>query len=206
MTMQDYTALVFVVDNSGSMAGIARDMEGAIKGLLDAQRELPGKLTVDYVRFSGYNSYEHAYKGAEPDQVNIQIIPGGLTAMNDAIGRAVDSVGLRLASTPEYQRPDKVLFAIVTDGGENDSREHTYASVAQRVKRQSEVYNWEFVYLGANQDAVATAAKWGIGAQSALTYNTANTGAVMDSLNNYVTTTRSGLLAGFSQEDRDNAL
>jgi hypothetical protein len=77
--------------------------------------------------------------------------------MLDAIGRTIDSVGERLSDTPEEDRPEKVIVSILTDGLENASKEYTYEQIGSRIKRQKEKYNWEFIFLAANQDAVASA-------------------------------------------------
>jgi uncharacterized protein YegL len=200
MTKQDYTALVFLVDASGSMWDIRKDMEGAIASLLNSQQEAPGKLTVDVVYFNTYS--KTAYEFADPKNVVISINPGGGTALNDAIGMKIDSFGRQLAILPEAERPSQVIFAIVTDGEENSSRLFTASQVKAKVQHQADVYGWNFVYLGANQDAVFVAREFGIGAQSALTYNTANIGAMAQTFDSYVTTTRSMGTATFTDADR----
>jgi hypothetical protein len=188
MTQQDYTALVFIVDRSGSMSRIAADMEGAISALLDSQKALPGKLTVDTVLFDDTVEFVHYW--ADPEDVQVRIAPRGSTALYDAIGFKVDQFGLALASmAPEY-RPSKVIFAIVTDGFENASREHTADSVKRRITHQTEKYGWDFTYLGANQDAVLVAQTMGIAAGSALTWNTANAHVAAQTMDAYVTGTR----------------
>lgn len=202
LTQQDYTALVFIVDRSGSMAGIARDMEGGISALIESQKALPGKLTVDYVRFDSY--VEHVYEFANPDTVAnyIKIEPRGSTALNDAVGHTIDRFGARLAQLPENLRPGKVIVAIVTDGWENASRLFTAEQVKVKVQHQTDVYGWDFLYLGANQDAVFVAEGLGISAGSALTYNTANVGAMAQTMDSYVTGTRSMGSYTFSAADR----
>lgn len=202
MTQQDYTALAFVVDRSGSMTGIARDMEGGISALLTKQQELPGLLTVDYVRFD--NQVEHVYKGVGPAGVQIRIAPRGSTALYDAIGTTIDALGKRFAEMPEDRRPGKVIVAIVTDGYENASYRFTREQIKEMIQHQTDVYNWDFMYIGANQDAVLVAETFGINAGSALTYNTNDIAMASATMDSYVTNTRSFGSYAFSAADRAN--
>jgi hypothetical protein len=200
VTNADYTALLFIVDRSGSMASIASDMEGAIRTLLDEQRALPGKLTVDFVRFD--DQVEYVTSMADPATIVIKISPRNMTALNDAIGTAFNKFGATLAAMPEDERPGKVIVAIVTDGMENASKDFTGPQVKALIEQQREVYSWDVLYLGANQDAVAVAQSMGIHADSALTYTTTNVGAMSESLRGYVTTSRTAGAAAFSAADR----
>lgn len=200
MVDQSYTALVLIVDRSGSMAPIATDMEGGIKTLIADQRGLPGKLTVDYVLFDDQVDYVASL--ADPATVDVALTPRGMTALNDAVGSTVEKFGRTLAETGEDERPGKVLVAIVTDGHENASKDYTGARVKELVEQQTEEWGWEFLYLGANQDAVKVAHGMGIAAGSALTYNTANAGAMAASVSSYVTTSRVAGRAAFTDADR----
>ena len=96
--------------------------------------------------------------------------PRGNTALLDAIGRTIDYIGSELAATPEPERPSKVIIAILTDGEENSSRKFTMADINQRITQQTMIYHWEFLFLGANQDAIATAAHMGIQAHNSATF------------------------------------
>lgn len=200
MTQQDYTALVFVVDRSGSMQSIAKDMEGGISALLESQKAVPGKLTVDYVRFDSI--VEHVHEAADPADVVVEISPRGSTALYDAVGQTINRLGARFAALPEDERPGQVIFAIVTDGYENASREFSGAKIQEMVKHQTDEYGWNFMYLGANQDAVLTAQTLGIAAGGALTYNTANVRSMTQTMDSYVTQTRSGIAYNFTEADR----
>ncbi len=97
-------------------------------------------------------------------------VPRGSTALLDAIGRTIDELGKRLSETPEPMRPAKVLVAIMTDGLENASAHYSWRDISNRIKHQTEAYNWEFLFLGANQDAIATAANLNIDAAKAASY------------------------------------
>lgn len=199
MTQQDYTALVFVVDRSGSMQSIARDMEGGISALLESQRDLEGTLTVDAVLFDTHIDYIHHL--ADP-YVTIPINPRGSTALYDAVGSTISTFGAALAAMPEEERPGKVIFAIVTDGYENASREYTQAQVKEMVEHQTDVYGWDFMYLGANQDAVTVGTGLGVAAGSSLTYNTANVKGMALAASEYVMTSRTVGAAAFSASTR----
>jgi hypothetical protein len=137
--------------------------------------------------------------------------PRGGTALLDAIGTTVDAVGLKLASLPDGERPGKVVFLIQTDGEENSSWQFTYQQIQNKIKHQTDVYKWDFVFLGANQDAIASAANLGIGAGKSLSYTgtAIGTATVFDSLSSYTTNTRSVKSADamasvtFSRADRD---
>lgn len=204
MTMKDYTALVLIVDRSGSMDEIATDMEGAIKTLLKEQiaaTPAGGKLTVDYVRFD--DVVEHVATFADPATVDVTIQPRNMTALNDAVGTTIQKFGDALAGLDEDQRPDTVMVAIVTDGRENASKDYTGQRVREMVEHQTADYQWVFVYLGANQDAIKVAQGMGISAGSALTYDTKNVYAGTQSLSGYTTTLRTTGSAAFTDDDRD---
>lgn len=205
MTNSDYTALLFVVDRSGSMARIATDMEGGIETLLKEQRQLPGKLTIDYIRFD--NVVEYVSSMADPASVEILIDPRNSTALFDAVGTGINEFGAKLAAMSEEDRPGKVIVAIVTDGMENASREFDATAIKTMIEHQADTYGWTFVYLGADQDAVLVAGAMGIGARSAITYAASADGtyAVLDSLSEYIGTTRTVGSASFTEEDRQSA-
>jgi hypothetical protein len=125
------------------------------------------------------HEYDRVLDGVPIENVppldNQSYVPRGTTALLDAIGRTVDDVGKRLAQTPEAERPGKVIVAILTDGLENASKDYTCPRIAQMIEHQQNVYSWEFVFLAANQDAIATANTLAIPAANAM--NFAATGA-----------------------------
>lgn len=198
MTNPDYTALLFIIDESGSMNRIASDMEGAIKTLLEEQQKLPGKLTVDVAYFD--DGFRYPVKFGTAEDANIQIIPRGMTALHDAVVRASTEFGTSLAALPEDERPGTVLVTIITDGQENSSRESTKADVKALITAQQDTYNWEFVFLGANQDAVLAGQSFGLRSGASLTYDASAAGIqnATTQLSNYVGTTRSGAVASFN--------
>jgi len=155
------TEIIIVLDRSGSMQKIRGDMEGGLDKFFEDQRKLPGRCTVTLTQFS--DRYEVVYQGCDiKDVPQACLVPDGTTALLDAVGRTINEVGKRLADTPEAERPGRVLFLIITDGRENASREFRRDDIKKMVQHQTEKYSWQFVYLGANQDAFAEASSIGI--------------------------------------------
>jgi hypothetical protein len=188
MTDRNLTDLTAVIDRSGSMSAIRSDMEGGFDKLIADQRKVPGICKVSLVRFD--TEYEVVYTDQDVNDVPpLMIEPRGMTALLDAIGRTIVSTGERLAAMPEDQRPGLVTFIIVTDGLENSSREYSLSRINAMITEQQEKWNWLFVFLGANQDAIATAKTMGMHVNSAATYRG---GAGGQSL----VASTSGLLAG----------
>ncbi|QGJ92729.1 hypothetical protein QDA04_gp59 [Microbacterium phage Megan] len=169
MTDPNLTLIAIVADRSGSMASIAADMNGGIASLLAEQAKGPGAVVVDIWTFDSV--VEHPFDWVRPDDVKADIIlPRGSTALNDATGTAIVSIGERLASMPEDERPAKVIVVVVTDGMENASREYTLEQVRALVQEQTDRWGWEFIYLAANVDAFATGAGYGFAAGSTMSY------------------------------------
>lgn len=206
MTNKNYTALVFIIDRSGSMDNIHKEVTGALNGLVQSEAAEPGKLTIDTVFFD--HEYEARDSFASPDSVDLTIVPKGMTALHDAVGRKILSFGQALSELPEEERPGKVLFIIATDGFENSSHEFTAERVGQLVEHQKTVYDWGFTFLGANQDAVLTAKTLNIAEGDAITFDASAAGVqnVGASLRNYTNAYRSGATAGYTVEDRASAM
>lgn len=180
MTNPDYTALLFIIDRSGSMTLIKDDMEGGINGVLEEQKKLPGEVTVDVAYFDSELIYDDRFLSL--DSASIQIKPRGMTALHDAIVVSTKKFGDALSQLPEEDRPGTVLTIIVTDGDENSSRLHTLSDVKELITQQQDVYGWEFLFLGANQDAMETGASFGLSKGSTMTY-AATRGGTMDASN-----------------------
>ena len=157
-----------LVDSSGSMEPIASDMVGSLNKLVDENRELD--VFVSYSIFS--NEYQPVFANVPiKDVKRFQLKPDGMTALVESAYKMIDEVGARLAAIPEEERPEKVMFVIVTDGEENNSKpEYTKERLLAKIKEQIEVYNWLFLYLGANQDAISVAESYGISAGHAASY------------------------------------
>lgn len=169
MTKPNSAEIVVVLDRSGSMEPIARDMEGGFNRLIAEQRQVPGDCTVTLAQFS--DAYEIVFAGKPLAEVPpLSLMARGYTALLDAIGKTIAATGERLAKLPEQERPAKVLFVIITDGAENASKEYTSHQVTRMIKHQEDQYQWQFAYLGANQDAFAVASSVGIKTSAAMNW------------------------------------
>lgn len=157
------TEILVITDRSGSMAPIAPDVIGGYNQFLKEQREVPGEARVTFTQFD--HEYAIVYQAKVlADAPNLDAgtyMPRGSTALNDAMGRTLNEQGARIASE---KWADLVVVCVITDGGENASREYTGPKVAEMVKH-AEANGWKFVYLAAGQAAMATAANLGIAAQ-----------------------------------------
>ena len=168
----NYSEIAFALDRSGSME-TAR--EAAIAGFnyfLEEQQRSEGLIKLTLVLFDqDYFVPIQALPVAEILPLNDETyVPRGTTALLDAIGRTVDELGVRLAAMPGAERPGQVIVAILTDGLENSSQTYTWEHIARVIRRQTEQYRWNFLFLGANQDAIATAAQMQIAASNASCY------------------------------------
>lgn len=176
------TDITFVLDRSGSMVVIKAETIGGFNRLLADQRELAAKGDLD-TRVTLYqfdDQHETVYTArpvAEaPELTTKTFVPRGFTALNDAIGQAIVKTGVRLAAMDEGQRPGKVLFLVLTDGGENASQEYSGPQVKRMIEHQTETYEWDFTFIGANQDAYLTASQFGIA--NSLSYGANHAGTV----------------------------
>jgi len=176
--MKDATEIVVVMDKSGSMGYCAADAIGGFNQFLKEQQDEPGEANLTLVLFD--TTYNIPVNGKPIKEVKPLTTdtyrPGGNTALNDAVARAIIETGKRLSDIPEEERPNKVLCIIITDGQENSSREHSRAQVQEMVKHQEEKYDWAFIYLGANVDAFAEARHLGIQPQMAVAYSAGSVG------------------------------
>lgn len=142
----------FVLDESGSMSYNEGDVKGGFKKVIEEQKALTdGGCIVSLYKFN--STVKEVYLGKdvkEIDSDNLDYSPGGMTAMNDGIGTAIDSVGKWLAAKDESERPEKNLIIIMTDGAENASHEYSLEQVREKIKHQTEKYDWSFVYMGTD--------------------------------------------------------
>ncbi|GHC49880.1 vWA domain-containing protein [Roseibacillus persicicus] len=175
---KNLTEIAYILDRSGSMQPLVESAISGFNQFLADQREAPGHATLSLVLFDD----EHLVPQNRVPIDNVPpldtrtYIPRGSTALLDSIGITIDAIGRRLAKLPEEDRPGHVVIAIFTDGMENASRQFTLGDIEQKIRHQREKYGWEFLFLGANQDAIATAASMGIGADSAVTYHASASG------------------------------
>lgn len=205
MTDPNYTALLIILDRSGSMSSIREDMIGGLEQLIAAQAAEPGMLTVDIVTFDDQIERTHSF--AQPGDVKVELVPRGGTALYDAVGWGLNGFGQSLAELPEHARPGTVLVTIVTDGEENSSTEYTPETIAKMITQQRDQYDWDISFLGANQDAVLEARKMGIDADDALTYAASGVGVstALNAQSSKASSRRMGLRVGFTEKDRGEA-
>ena len=170
---KNLTELVFILDRSGSMAGLEADTIGGFNAMTQKQRKEPGEALVSTVLFDNETQVIH-------DRVPLDKVPAltqkeyyvrGCTALLDAVGGAIHHIGNVHKYAREEDRPEKTLFVITTDGMENASRRYTYDKVKAMIEHQREKYGWEFLFLGANIDAAREAARFGIRADRAANYH-----------------------------------
>ena len=166
------TELVFILDESGSMSGMEADTIGGFNSMIDKQRREAGKAYVSTVMFS--NDSRVVHDRVPLDQVepltDLQYSPGGCTALLDALGGAIHHIGNVHKYAREEDVPEHTVFVITTDGMENASHRYGKAEVKRMVERQKERYGWEFLFLGANMDAIAAAEDIGIRRDRAVKY------------------------------------
>lgn len=166
----DLTDITMVIDRSGSMQSIQSDAEGGINSFIEQQKQEPGEANVTLVQFD--TDYEFVHSGVPIKQVpTFTLVPRGSTALLDAVGRAINETGARLAAVDESQRPGLVVFVIVTDGEENSSREFTRDQIRTMVEHQQSAYKWQFTFLAANQDAFAAGGSMGIAQDGIAAYS-----------------------------------
>lgn len=178
MTKQNFTSINVIIDRSGSMSGLATDTIGGFNGFVAEQKLIPGDVLFTLCTFSYSSTLVHDSVALSdvPDLNPTTYAPSGGTALLDAMGETMDSVGAKLAALPEDQRPSKVLFLIITDGQENSSNKYTASQIKTMVEHQKEAYNWEFVFMGANIDAIAEGSALGISTQNTMDYEATSVG------------------------------
>lgn len=204
MTNPSYRHLVVIADRSGSMQSCAAATQEGINALFAEQAKEPGTATASLYQFDHEHDtvFEHVPLAEAPAY---ELVPRGGTALLDAVGFAFTREGEWLASLPEDERPGTVVAVIATDGAENSSREYTADQVRGMVETQREQYAWEVLFIGANLDAVQTAAAYGIPQASAMTYNTAATAGTYSVVSATLSRGASGLGYGFTDADRATA-
>ncbi len=168
---KDLVEIVCIIDKSKSMELLKSEAISGFNSFINKQKELPGNAYLTLVQFN--HEYELVYENEPIQDVKLlddkTYLPDGLTALLDAVGKTINSIGLRLKNTSEDERPEKVIFCILTDGEENASKEYNNLQIKKMIEHQKEKYNWEFIFLAANQDAFATG--FGLGINKNDTFN-----------------------------------
>jgi hypothetical protein len=199
----DRTRIAIILDRSGSMNSVRESTVTGFNEFIKKQREMGGDVSVKLCQFD--HEYEVVFDkplAEVPELTQNNFVPRGNTALYDAQGRTIVTLGEELAAMAEEERPSKVIVMTLTDGLENASREYKLDAIAAMIKHQQERYSWEFLFLGANQDAIFTARTMNIAPRSAMSYssNPMAMRATMVMASNYVSESRRQALrrAGFS--------
>ena len=170
--------VIFILDRSGSMAGLTNDTIGGYNAFIEEQKKDPGETKLTTVLFD--HEYEILHNGVNVHDVAPMTTkdywPRGCTALYDAIGKTINDVGHRLSNTAEDERPSKIIFVITTDGMENASREYSQRKVKEMIEHQTNKYSWQFIFLGANIDVKEVASDIGISMDFAASYTTTTKG------------------------------
>lgn len=182
MMKKGLTELVFILDRCGSMSGLESDTIGGYNAMLGNQKKEEGEAIVTTVLFDDHYELLH-------DRINIRgILPitekeyyvRGMTALLDSIGKTINKISNAHKHTAEEERPEHTMIVITTDGMENSSREFTAEKIRQMIEHQKEKYGWEFIFLGANIDAIETAKHFGINEDRATNYHADSEGVSMN--------------------------
>lgn len=185
--------LVFIIDKSGSMSGLEKDTVGGFNSLIEKQKQ-EGEAIVSTVLFSDQRNVVH--NRIDIKEVPVMTLkdycPSGCTALLDAVGHSINYIVNIHKQLEEDERPSKTIFIITTDGMENSSREFSYKKIKQMIDLEKEKYGWEFIFLGANMEAMEDAARIGIDAENACEYNcdSVGTSIIYESLNIAINETR----------------
>lgn len=179
---KNLTELVFILDRSGSMAGLEKDTIGGFNSMIEKQKKQPGECLVSTVLFDTEIDVIHDRRSLEQIQplTDREYYARGCTALLDAVGGAIHHIGNVHKYAREEDRPEHTMFIITTDGMENASRRYNYEKVKQMIERQKEKYGWEFLFLGANIDAAAEAARFGINEDRAVNYHNDGVGTALN--------------------------
>ena len=211
MTNRQLSLVAALLDRSGSMHSIADDTRGGFDSFVGKEREQDGNTVVTLAQFD--QQYELVYSSQPIRTVPPLVLqPRGSTALYDAIGRLITDVGVELAAVPEDERPGSVTVVVMTDGHENASKEWTNTAVRALIAQQEKDYQWDFVFLGSNIDAVDVGTDLGFARDKSMTYVSTTVGvtAAFDSVASYQDRKRAQVLGspparGFSEADRRRA-
>ena len=175
---ENYTHISMVLDRSGSMSSIREDTIGGFNVFLNEQKKVEGKATMTFAQFDNHFDFIYQMKDIQDcEELNSETyVPRGMTALLDAIGRTITDTGIELEKLSEKERPEQVILVIITDGHENCSQEYTKDKINEMIKHQEDKYDWEVVYLGANQDAIKEGGAMGFSLDKSMTFDCSSDG------------------------------
>jgi len=179
---KDLVEMVFILDRSGSMEGLEKDTIGGFNSMINKQKKIPGEALVSTVLFDDAYEVLHNRKSIKevPSLTHEEYFVRGSTALLDAIGRSLKKMISVYRKLKDEEKPEKTIFVITTDGMENASREFTSTQIKQMIEKQKEKYQWEFIFLGANIDAVRTARDFGIRKDRVANYHSDEQGTALN--------------------------
>lgn len=179
---KNLTEIVFILDRSGSMGGLEKDTIGGFNGLIEKQRKEEGEALISAVLFDHVSEvlYDRTRLSEIQEMTDQDYYVRGCTALLDAIGGAIHHIGNVHKYAREEDVPEHTLFVIITDGMENASHTYTAERVREMIQRQEKKYGWEFLFLGANMDAVTTAKSFGIREERAVTHLSDSEGVALN--------------------------
>jgi hypothetical protein len=208
--MSKFTQIVVVLDRSGSMQSIKSDTIGGFNQFLDEQKKLKGKAKMTLVLFD--DQYDVVFTDVDIQDVkdldDNTFVPRGLTALLDATGKTINSTYSAIKSAKKKDKPEQVVFVVITDGMENNSKEFTREALFNMITEMKEKDKWEFMFLGANQDAISEGGQYGFDAGSSLTYGANEKGVstsyamMSDKIGSYRSM---GKMKSFTDEERNEA-
>lgn len=213
MTNPHYTAVMLVIDRTGSMDQIREAAEGAVNEFINGQAKATGRRTIRIAQFdtdpsTGAVCVETVHPSTDAANVPpFKLDPRGGTPLLDAMGISITEFSKELELIPEHQRPGTVIFAVMTDGEENSSREYNFEQIKAMVQRQETQFGWQIIYLGANQDAIAVGARLGVRRDRSMSYATTDHGtrSAGRAMTSYVASAASGGSAAFTSDQREDA-
>jgi uncharacterized protein YegL len=215
MTDKTLTHIYFLLDRSGSMQSIRTETQAGFDAFVSEQRGAAGRCRVTLAQFD--DQYDEVYAECDiADVPPLDLVPRGSTALLDSLGRLVVTAGERLAALSEPARPGSVIVGVMTDGYENASQDWTYARIKELIEQQTRDYGWQFMYLGADQDAIEEGAKMGFARADSLTYARGKADKAMAAASRKSRSYRDAVMAGatpmaaaqqsaFTDEEREAA-
>lgn len=179
---KNLTEIVFILDRSGSMSGLEKDTIGGFNAMIEKQKKAEGEALISTVLFNHESEVIHDRVGVQTIQsmTDKDYMVGGCTALLDAIGQAIHHIGNVHKYARDEDVPEHTIFVITTDGMENASQRYSSNKVKQMIERQKEKHDWEFLFLGANIDAVETARGFGIAQDRAVNYHADSVGTQLN--------------------------